>query len=101
MKKVRIGKEQAMKELTEITLKEMVDVLSEYDFVLLDGPMENFHGYCDGERKKIYVHADQTPNQLARTIFHEFAHAYHFKHGLKDTEAAAKRVEKRTWDKYK
>lgn len=90
-----------MEKLDKITLDVIVDVLSEYDFEILEGdPMDRWAGYCDMDKKKIYISRTQTPNSFIKTLFHEFAHAYNAKHGLEDNEAIVGRIEKRSWRNY-
>ena len=91
-----------MKRLEELTIKEMADVLAVYQIIPYYGREkgEDF-GYCDHEKKIIFINTSKSESAVIRTIYHEMAHAYNHMTGRRDSERNAKEVEKNTWRRYR
>jgi len=83
---------------TILTLKDIVDVLTEFDVIHVDDLSP--YGVCSFEARRICLANDMRLNTKRRTIIHEAYHALAYLNNLKDTEKAAKEIERRTFNRY-
>ena len=61
---------------------------------------DEIYGYCDFQKRIIYIGETNTRKRRIKTILHELAHAYNYLNGLNDTEVNARLVERNTFNRY-
>ena len=87
----------------QLTLQDVLDVLDQYDLCHVDGMVIHpgtpapAYGYCDHEKKKIFLDETRKPRTRVKTLLHEIVHAYNELNNLRDSERSANRVSTRTF----
>lgn len=94
------------KQLEQLTIKEVFEVLKEVSIQPYDGESiaperSGSFGYYDPNTRTVHYDASRGENARIRTLMHELTHAYNDIFEARDSERNANAVEKKTFEEYK